>query len=176
MVSLVVVVVILERGRGRGCGRRKKEKGKAGERNEFKLSCARFLSLSSCFKLPPLQGRCPAPGAGERSCSGVVCLDEIWTRLKSPMTSAQAQDTSEDEDLPLARKKDPDGKRGGKGTRKEKGMEVMEKAALPASSSNAAAPSKEAQPEAVKRPKTQAGGGGGVRATKEQMTSTQACV
>jgi hypothetical protein len=55
-------------------------------------------------------------------------------------------------------------------------MEVMEKAALPASSSNAAAPSKEAQPEAVKRPKTQAGGGGGVRATKEQMTSTQACV
>ena len=90
--------------------------------------------------------------------------------------SHEAQDTSEDEDLPLARKQDPDGKRGGKGARKEKGMEVMEKAALPASSSNASAPSKEAQPEAVKRPKTQAGGGGGVRATKEQMTSTQASV
>ena len=57
MVLLVVVVVILERGRGGGCGRRKKEKGQAGERNEFKLSCARLLSLSSCFKRPPLQGR-----------------------------------------------------------------------------------------------------------------------
>lgn len=85
VLLVVVVVVILERGRGRGCGRRKKEKGKAGERNEFKLSCARLLSLSSCFKRPPLQGRCPAPGAGERSGSGVVCLDESWTRLKSPM-------------------------------------------------------------------------------------------
>ena len=50
VVFLVVVVVILEKERGRGCGRRKKEKGKAGERNEFKLSCARFLSLSFCCK------------------------------------------------------------------------------------------------------------------------------
>ena len=92
------------------------------------------------------------------------------------MTSAQAQDTSEDEDLPLARKKNPDGRCGGKGKGLEKGKEVMGKAAPTASSSIASAPSKEAQPEAVKRPKTQAGGGGGVRATKEQMTSTQASV
>jgi hypothetical protein len=96
------------------------------------------------------------------------------------MTSAQVQDKSEDEDLPLARKKDPAGRCEGKGTRKEKGMEVMEKAAFPSLSSNASAPSKEAQPEAVKGPKPQdvgnGGGGGCVRATKKQMASTQAYV